>query len=807
MHRSSPSARRAARLALAGLVLATPVAADTPLAPDARGAAAPDRTFDMEKLRLDLALDPAAGAVSGTATWTVRRLGAGPLVLDQVGLTIVEVQVDAAAATWHVAGDTLVVDVPGDRAAVAVRYRATPRDGLHFRAVGDADSYPEVWSQGEGEDNRHWFPGWDYPNDRFLYEGAITAPDGWKVLTNSGMDVVNYLVMVAAGPYEVHGDATISAWVPPGTSPEGVRRVLDPIPGMMAHFAARTGVPYPWGPYRQVFVQRFLYTGMENTSATVQDRWMVGDVRLGPREPRAVSVVAHELAHQWYGDYLTCRDWRELWLNEGFATYFAADWQSSVEGPDDWAAGVRRRYQASFATQALAGRFHAGAGAPASNNVYNKGASVLEMLRVMLGDETFWRAIQRYTRAHGRALVDTEDLRDAMEAESGQELGWFFQQWVELPHVPALTVTSTWADGALTVNVRQDTSDRPAYTLPVEIEVPGPEGVVRRTAWLTDGDIDLVVSLPARPAYVAFDPRGGVLATVRQQQDPAAWEAQLASPSPYARVVAIQALGETARAAPLARLAADTSAKRAIRRLAIEALGQQRATDALLPLVAVPDSVLREAVMDALGRGVGVAAVPALVAAVERDPLPDIAAAALTALARLDGPGAARLARPRLRTRAVEDLPLVAAAAAVLGEHGAPTDLSALLAVTGPERGRARVVQAAASLAGRQDPGQARARMLQAVARAAEGMLADSDLRAREAAVAILGEVGDDTSVARLEAFRRAEPGDIRADAQGAIARIRGRGAPTLTKNEMEARMKALEQRVEELTKETETRR
>lgn len=796
---------RSLALPLAAALLAAPAQGAPRLAPDARGAVAPDRTFDMEALRLDVALDPPAGTVAGTATWTVRRLGEGPLVLDQVGLTIEDVRVGEAPVPWRVDGDTLVVEVPGDRAVVAVRYRATPRDGLHFRRPSAADAHPEVWSQGEGEDNRHWFPGWDHPNDRFVYEGHITAPPGYRVLTNSGMDVVNYLVMVAAGPYEVHGADGIEAWVPPGTAPEGIARVLDPIPAMMRHFAERTGVPYPWGPYRQVFVQRFLYTGMENTSATIEDRWMVGSARLANRDRRVENVVAHELAHQWYGDLLTCRDWRELWLNEGFATYMAADWQASVEGPESWAHGVHRRYQGSLGEQALAGRFHQGRGAPDNGNVYQKGASVLEMLRVLLGDEVFWRGIRGYTQGNQRALVDSEDLREALEAESGQELGWFFQQWVELPHVPVLTVRSTWTDGELRVQIAQDLAERPAYTLPVEVEVPGPDGPVYKRAWLDDAEVDLVFALPERPAYVAFDPRGGLLATVRHTQDPAAWEAQLASPSPYARFVAIAALGDTDRTAPIARLAADPAAAHALRVAAVAALGEQRATAALLSLVEVPDPALREAVLTALGRGVGTAAVPALVARVERD-LPDLAAAALTSLGALDPATAVRLARPRLRGRTFEDVPLVAAAAAILGEHGAPSDLPALLRVEGPERARPRALQAAARLAGRQDPGQARARMLVDVARATEAMLPDDDLRAREAAVAILGEVGDAATIARLEAFRRAERGDIRDAATAAITAIRSRSTPTASKNELEARMRALEERVDALLEATESK-
>ncbi len=805
---SVPARLRLYAPVLAAIVLALPAGAAPLLTPDVRGSAAPDRTFDMERLQLALALDPAAGAVSGTATWTVRRLGAGPLVLDQIALAIEAVEADGKPARWHTKGDTLVIEVPGDRAAVAVRYRATPRDGLHFRRAGAVDTHDEVWSQGEGEDNRYWFPGWDHPNDRFVYEGAITAPPGWKVLTNSGHDLVNYLVMVAAGPYEIIGTDTISAWVPPGTSPTAVARVLDPIPGMMSHFADRTGVPYPWGAYRQVFVQRFLYTGMENTSATIQDRWMVGDDRVaGTRGRRIASVVAHELAHQWYGDLLTCRNWRELWLNEGFATFFAADWEASLAGPDAWAAGVFGRYRASLGTSALAGRFHAGADAPDHGNVYNKGASVLQMLRVMLGEQTFWAGMRRYTEAHQRALVETDDLADAMEAASGRELGWFFQQWVELPYVPALTVSSAYQDGAVVVTVRQATGpERPAYTLPIEVEVGGATGPVVVTGWLDDAVLELRATLDAPPAYVAFDPRGGVLAAVEQTQDPDAWEAQLRSPSPYARLLAIEALGDTDRSAPLATLAADPAASFPMRRAAVAALGEQRAHAALLPLLKEPDDALREAVAAALGASVGKVPVPALVACVERDANPDVAAMALEALARLDGAAAAKLARTRLRVRSLEDVRLVAAAAGVLGTYGVASDLPALLRVAAPERARLHALRGAAQLAARQDPGQTRTRMLGDVARATEGMLDDLDLRGREGAVAILAEVGDATSVSRLEALRRVDTGrDLRAAAAAAITAIQGRGtAPLATANEIEARMEALERRVEEMLDEVE---
>jgi aminopeptidase N len=778
---------------LLGLALAAP------LTPDPRGAVAPDRSFDMEKLRLDLALDPTARTVSGTAAWTVRRLSPGPLVLNQVAITIEAVRIDGADVAWHTRGDTVEIDVPGQGGVVTVKYTATPRDGLHFRGAGPADTYPEVWSQGEGEDNRYWFPSWDYPNDRFVYEGAITAPAGWHVVTNSGHDMVNYLVMVAAAPYTLHKVGDNEVWTAPDTTEAAVRRVLDPVPHMMKHFAERTGVAYPWGSYRQIFVQRFLYSGMENTSATIQDRWMVtGPSTEGTRRLSSQSVVAHELAHQWYGDLLTCHTWRDLWLNEGFATYFAADWQATVEGPEHWAAGVRGRYRASTAREALVGRFHNGG---EQHNVYNKGASVLQMLRVMLGEDGFWRGIRRYTTTHQRALVETDDLRRAFETETGQELGWFFQQWTELPFVPTLTVSHTW-DGALVVDVKQDTTDDiPAYTLPIEIEIVRGNERVTRTAWMTGSHLALTVPLSGPPDYVAFDPRGGLLATVDQTQDPKAWEAQLVSGSAYARVVAIEALGRTNEQGALTKLATDKGAALSLRVAAVRALGDQRATASLLPLVADPDETVRDAVLGALGSGVGVEAVPALVAAIERDPNPDIVGTALTALARLAPPEAVKRARTRIQVRTPDAMRAMEAAANVLGTHGEVKDIAALLAVRGPERARPKAVRAAATIAKRQTVD--REKISAPVARAAEGLLEDVDLRTREAAVSVLADIGDAQSVSRLEQFRRQETARSLADsANDAITAIRARATPTATPNEVEARLEALERRLGELSKE-----
>lgn len=811
-----------------------------PLAPVPRGGPAPDRHWDLQKLVLDVAVDPDAGRVEGVATFHVAPLGRGPvtgrapLVLQQVALDVSAVTRDGGEVPWRVVGDQLVIDLDDGQGplaphVVAVRYAATPRTGLHFRGPGrgSPDTYGEVWSQGEGRDNRYWFPGWDHPNDRFVYEGTVRGPEGWKVLTNSGVDLVNYLVMLAMAPYDVHGEPTNQVWAPPGTPRDALTPILDPVPAMMAHFARRTGVPYPWGPYRQVIVQRFLYGGMENTSATIESsRLLTGPINQATR-PSTESIVAHELAHQWYGDLLTTRDWNHLWLNEGFATFFAADWMAfGRPGPqaERWADDVFGWYRASLDPGSLTGAWFLGPDTPENFRVYAKGAAVLRMLQGQLGEDAFWRGIQAYTRDHSRGLVDTTDLRDAMEAASGQELAWFFQQWTELPTVPVVRASWAWsAPGELSVTLRQVVDDtRPAYALPIAVEIGAVDGSVARVerTWLVDDRVVLQVPLAAAPAWVAVDPAGLVLMDLQSQQDPAAWAAQLRrSPSPYARRVAVDALSkvtgpgvEVARGA-LREVAADPAQPEPLRRASAQALGALRDAEPLLALVAdrgVPP-VVRHAAADGLVAAARATDAERIAELRGGESLADVRAALHRALGQVDPARATRLATQVLRSgAAVPGFDAgthdgeYRAAADVLGEHGQPGDLAPLLAAPVSYDRRSAGLHAAVRIVSRMASGPARDAARAKVARSADELLADRDLRGRRLALGILREVGDATSVRALEAFRRAEElPELLDDAVATIAAIRARDdqsrppAPA----EVDARLRALEERLESLEK------
>ena len=792
------------------------------------GVTRPDRHWDLVHYAVDLALDPGAGRVSGQAHLTVRPLlpRVALLQLDQVGLDIERVDVDGAEATFRTTDEALLVELePDGEHVVTVTYAAEPETGLHFRAPGphSPDTYAEVWSQGEGVDNRHWLPIWDHPADRFTYEGRFTAPDDMKVLSNGtggqqpdgswvyelrGGDLVSYLIMVAAGPYQVvqdHDD--IAWWIPPDAEPDHARNAAGNLPEMMAFFGEKTGLPYPFEVYREVYVQRFLYTGMENTTATVMHRRVLIPDELTATRPGSERVVAHELAHQWFGDVLTCGTWNELWLNEGFATFYAAEWMRQVQGDDAFYAAVARRLDGAH-TGPLAGRHWStedGSHAP-SSNVYTKGSSVLQSLRVLVGEEAFWASMQRYVADHRMGLVETDDLRQAFEAETGLHLGWFFDQWAHLPGGAEIEVSSRWGDGEVSIDLRQGDELR---ALPVDLEI-GTEGdPIRRRIWLTDQTARLVLELDEPPTYVAVDPDAGLIATITTKQPAVAWRIQAQESTPYGRIRALQALAGEPDADTTTFLTelARSDASVTMRVLALQALaGRDDIVGPVSSLLRDPEPKVRQAAFETLGASIDPAAGDVLRSAFAAEKQPDVRATALRQLRRHDPDRARKEALRALRARIGDHNPVHQAALDVLGREGTRADLPAIQAHI---RGRTptdvlhKAAWAAVELIDRL-PVDQRKTARSDTAALLEPLLRSAHLRTRQTATQTLGRIGDDGSIKHLTAYAkttRLEPEAERATE--AIRAIRNRrDAPQSSEAALEARLQELEETLETLQKE-----
>lgn len=775
------------------------------LRPDPRGYARPDRHFDIIALNMEVTLLPETSAVEGRATYQLNRLSPGAFVLDQVALNIETVTADDTEIDWWTAGDTLHIALPEttEESAVTVTWNATPQAGLYFRGFqrSSPDAYPEIWTQGQDNDHRYWMPLYDHPDDRFDFEISVNAPEDFAVLTNGGLQLPGYLIMLAAAPYDIHThpeDSRFSVYVPPNTDPTAVSGVLDELPEMTAWFEEKTGVAYPWGAYRQVFVQRFLYGGMENTSATVQNMSLLQPSRVDDNAGKWTrEVVAHELAHQWYGDLLTCRDWRERWLNEGFAEYMAGAWMGHVEGPSRMAERVDEWLRYSQGSSPLAGRFFHEDGTPDSGSVYSKGAMVLHMLAELLGPENFWQGMQLYTQSHQHSTVITADFQRSLETVSGMNLDWFFQQWVELAHIPTLNVRHSYEDGTLQVHIAQ--SGGPNYTLPVSVEIGHSDGSSETIdGWLVDDTVVLSHDMEHAPTYVAFNPSAGILADITQQQDAENWSKQLTSPSAYARRTAIAALAETSTSEPLADLLADSSADRLERQAAAWVLGEQRTEAPLVAALQDPNAGIRASAARALQSGVGDDATRALLQASRSDEDPYVRAEALAALARRRPTAAVGLARTMLQPKDITEHRLAANAAAIIAEHGTATDLRPLLRPS-PGRLWGVYMNSAAALVNGMPEGKAQDRARSQAARAIEAALMEGDLRVRQNAIRALGQLADPDSIPHLEALRRRETVDsIARLAQRNIRKIKAGQAETpAVDNELEARLEDLEERLE----------
>jgi aminopeptidase N len=641
-------------------------------------------------------------------------------------------------------------------------------------------------------------------------------------------ELVSYLVAVAAAPYDIYredwNDKKLEYWVPPGTPKSELTNTVEQTAKILQWFSERTGVVYPYDVYRQVFVQRFLFTGMENTTTTIQERRILHPDNVHATRAWPQEVVAHEIAHQWYGDLLTCRAWRELWLNEGFATFMASDWGEYRFGKPHLARAVLNRIDRleQGSRHPMVRRHWLPGDHGVNHNVYSKGALTLQSLRVLVGDEVFWAGIRRYTKEHSNRLVETDDLRRAFEEETGLHLSWFFEQWAYHLHVPEVSVSQRFSEGQLQVTLKQKVSEtEPAFSLPVDVRIPVEGDDIYRRIWLTDGDPEVLsLALAEAPPYVVIDGQGGLLAKLEQEQDAAAWIAQLADDSAFARIRAMRALAKGERTdeavTALTHRLQDRERHWVERQEAAGALAKLRTgEDALIQTLSDPDDRLRESGAIALGQMVRSEAISdALAERIQKDPNDDVRATAIGSLGPIDPVRALKIARKELKRASTPNEVVEQAAVRLLGARGEDRDFSTVAAVVGDDGNSYRLRTTAAWAAARQiaraDSGEARRTMRVTLSRALEPWLTDLHQRARETAVHLLAEVGDRDAIPALDTLAHTTTlENLRESAINAQKQIRSRSDEIDEPNEAEliARIEALEKRADAIDKKLESTR
>ena len=470
------------------------------------------------------------------------------LALDFSGLSITGLRVNGAASPFTFNAGKLLIPLPrdgaGSRFRVAIDYQGTPDDGLVIRANihGQRSAFADNWPNRA----RFWFPSLDYPADKATASFTIRAPAGWEVVANGVQDgsptaiqlrggtagrqfrwiitepISPYNMVIGAADFRVQNlgrpcfadgrCVDVTTWL----FPESVAKAAPTFrrAAAMVEYFSQLIAPFPYQKLAHV-QSSTKFGGMENASSIFYDEKAMAAGRL------TELTVAHETAHQWFGDAVTETEWPHLWLSEGFATYFAALF---IEHADGLAAfqqvmdTERRRILASP---------RKGLSIVDGNeqdlfkllNVenYDKGSWVLHMLRGMLGDDRFFDGIRRYYRAHEHRTAMTIDLQRAMESASGVNLSRFFDQWLFRPGFPRFRVSSQWSaeQRLATVTVEQvQAPDWPTFAMPVTLELSTAAGKVRQRVDIDARTERYEVRLDSPPLGVVLDPNGWVLKEV-----------------------------------------------------------------------------------------------------------------------------------------------------------------------------------------------------------------------------------------------------------------------------------------------------
>lgn len=527
---------------------------------------------DIEHYALKLALDPRARSLAGECRirFHPRHDLVQVLELDLDTLEVESVRdEEGRAVSFERRPGVLALDFgapleAGTSHEVTIRYGGVPRRGLWF--AGERDGLPtHAFTQGQCDDSRGWFPCWDEPAERATSELEVTLPAGWISLA-AGEKVESlarpdggtvdlwrmsvphpaYLTTLVAGELvEVRSrwnGVPLSFVAEPALDPH-LEASFAPTAEILQFFEDLTGARYPYAKYSQAAVANFPHGGMENISATTLTDACVGDER-ARRDYDPTGLIAHEAAHQWFGNLLTCADWSQVWLNEGFATYGELLYREATAGRDEFRAALRdvQDHYVAQDTGALR-RPHVWDRWREPFDLFTRGgqayqgaASRLHLLRFQLGDEVFFRGLKRYVADHrGRAVV-TEDFRRAMEQESGLDLAPFFQQWFFRPGYPEFAVRWSWSAARRSVRVEVEqvqasTDGTPAvFVLPVDLEVRDASGARRTRVTVDERREVFELAAAQRPTWVVFDKHGWVPKRCRTERSTEEWRA-LASES------------------------------------------------------------------------------------------------------------------------------------------------------------------------------------------------------------------------------------------------------------------------------------
>jgi aminopeptidase N len=549
---------------------------------------APDRTYDTERIKLEVDIDIARQTLTGRSTTTLRESADGDaaLVFDAVKSRNKTLTWNGAAAKYTYNDGKITLNAPrpskqDDAVTVVIDYVVSkPKMGLYF--IKPDRNYPkrptQVWTQGEDEYARYWFPCHDAPNERTASEVIATVPTDFTAVSNGKLlkttrnprrrtstfhwrhDIphASYLVTLAIGRFSHLRDSwrgvPVDYYCEKGREAE-TRRAFGKTPKMLEFFSAFIGVRYPFPKYAQVAAADFIYGGMENTSATTQTDAALLDERVS-LDYSSDELVAHELAHQWFGDYLTCKDWSHAWLNESFATYFDPLFKRFDKGEDEFLYALRGNAEAYFQEdkehyrRSIVTKVFKRPTDLFDRHLYEKGSVVLHMLHRELGEALFRKSIHAYVRKNAGRVVETVNLINAIEDTTGRNMRRFFDQWVFGAGHPEFQIRSWWNAGKREINLRVTqthavNAETGLFTVDTAFAFRVGKTWKREKVHIDKKSHLFTFALPSEPSAILFDPDHAILKRADFPKAENAWIEQLRSDAnPLGRIDAVHALAK-----------------------------------------------------------------------------------------------------------------------------------------------------------------------------------------------------------------------------------------------------------------------
>lgn len=513
----------------------------------------PRQPIDVEHYRFAITLSDTTDRIGGEATVRARWLaaGVGTLALDLAnatpardgkGMVVQRVASGGRTLAFTHAADRLVITLPspsreGQIIELAVFYGGVPADGLQIKANrhGDRTFFSDNWP----DRARHWLPTIDHISDKATMEMEVAAPAHYQVVSNGqrieetdltdgvrrtvwreAVPIAPWLYALGVTRFAVQhvGDyrgVPIETWVFAKDRDAGFHDYAVPARDALAFYSEWVG-PYSYEKLANV-QSNSVGGGMESASAIF---YAPGSV-VGDRNVRWRNVIIHEIAHQWFGNAVTERDWNDVWLSEGFATYFTSLFIEHAYGRDEFVDGMRRSRQTVLEFYAKTPEYRVvhenldDMSRVTTSMTYQKGAWVLHMLRHRIGEDRFWAGIRTYYQRFRDASASTSDFREVMEQATGQDLGPFFDQWLYRGGVPRLTGTWSWdsATKAVTIDLRQTQAGAPfRLTVEVGVQSSGAAQSLERLE-MTDGQARATFRADREPAAVVIDPHVRLLAS------------------------------------------------------------------------------------------------------------------------------------------------------------------------------------------------------------------------------------------------------------------------------------------------------